>query len=101
MQELTTLIRSDRMNSSSVQHVLMQWLRELRAWYPPFRVVILHDSARSQLSARPSRKCATSACCPEAQACVCILLPTCVHDHPSALMACWGTRQKWTGVLLT
>ncbi len=27
--------------------VLRQWLRELRAWYPPFRVVILHDSARS------------------------------------------------------
>ena len=36
----------------------LQWLRELRAWYPPFRVVILHDSARSQLAARPSRKCA-------------------------------------------
>lgn len=35
----------------------LQWLRELRAWYPPFRVVILHDSAHSQLGARPSRKC--------------------------------------------
>ena len=27
--------------------VLRQWLRELRSWYPPFRVIILHDSARS------------------------------------------------------
>lgn len=36
--------------------VLRQWLRELRAWYPPFRVVILHDSARSAFGARPSRQ---------------------------------------------
>jgi hypothetical protein len=25
--------------------VLRQWLRELRSWYPPFRVAILHESA--------------------------------------------------------
>ena len=25
--------------------VLNQWLREIRAWYPPFRVAILHESA--------------------------------------------------------
>ena len=28
--------------------VLNQWLREIRAWYPPFRVAILHESAVSR-----------------------------------------------------
>ena len=28
--------------------MLRQWLRELREWYPPFRVAILHESARSK-----------------------------------------------------
>jgi hypothetical protein len=32
--------------------VLRQWLRELRVWYPPFRVFMLHDSARSPAGAR-------------------------------------------------
>ena len=36
--------------------VLRQWLRELRAWYPPFRVVILHDSARASNVTRPDRR---------------------------------------------
>jgi hypothetical protein len=38
--------------------VLRQWLRELRAWWPLFRVALLHDSARSGASgaARPSRQ---------------------------------------------
>lgn len=36
--------------------VLRQWLRELRVWYPPFRVVVLHDSARNASGIRPSRK---------------------------------------------
>ncbi|PSC71103.1 CHROMATIN REMODELING 8 [Micractinium conductrix] len=37
--------------------VLRQWLRELRAWWPLFRVALLHDSARSGAGAarRPSR----------------------------------------------
>ncbi|PRW57121.1 CHROMATIN REMODELING 8 [Chlorella sorokiniana] len=37
--------------------VLRQWLRELRAWWPLFRVALLHDSARSgsAAGARPSR----------------------------------------------
>jgi SNF2 family DNA or RNA helicase len=38
--------------------VLRQWLRELRAWWPLFRVALLHDSARggSGGMARPSRQ---------------------------------------------
>ncbi|KAK9837571.1 hypothetical protein WJX74_000576 [Apatococcus lobatus] len=35
--------------------VLRQWLRELRTWYPLFRVAILHDSATGNLPSRPSR----------------------------------------------
>ncbi|KAK9815514.1 hypothetical protein WJX72_004939 [[Myrmecia] bisecta] len=35
--------------------VLRQWLRELRSWYPKFRVVIMHDSARSA-GLRPSKR---------------------------------------------
>jgi DNA excision repair protein ERCC-6 len=27
--------------------VLRQWVRELRAWYPRLRAVLLHDSGRS------------------------------------------------------
>ena len=30
--------------------MLRQWLREIREWYPPFRVAILHESARSKNS---------------------------------------------------
>lgn len=26
---------------------IKQWQRELRTWYPPFRVIVLHDSGRS------------------------------------------------------
>ncbi|CAL5223760.1 g6324 [Coccomyxa viridis] len=36
--------------------VLRQWLRELRLWWPPFRVVVLHESQRAGLAPRPSRK---------------------------------------------
>lgn len=37
--------------------VLNQWLRELRTWYPPFRVAILHESAgRSASGARPNAR---------------------------------------------
>lgn len=36
--------------------VLRQWLRELRLWFPPFRVVVLHESQRAGLGPRPSRK---------------------------------------------
>ncbi len=36
--------------------VLRQWLRELRLWWPPFRVVVLHESQRAGLGPRPSRK---------------------------------------------
>ena len=36
--------------------VMRQWLRELRLWYPPFRVVVLHESQRSGSAARPSRR---------------------------------------------
>ncbi|KAL4452053.1 hypothetical protein ABPG75_007715 [Micractinium tetrahymenae] len=38
--------------------VLRQWLREIRAWWPLFRVALLHDSARSGAGAagRPSRQ---------------------------------------------
>ena len=36
--------------------VLRQWLRELRLWYPPFRVVVLHESQRAGMMPRPSRK---------------------------------------------
>lgn len=35
--------------------MLRQWLRELREWYPEFRVAILHDSARSKGSGALSR----------------------------------------------
>ena len=36
--------------------VLRQWLRELRAWYPPLRVVLLHDSGRGPPgTVRPGR----------------------------------------------
>jgi SNF2 family DNA or RNA helicase len=38
--------------------VLRQWLRELRLWYPPFRVVVLHESQRAGNAPRPSRQCA-------------------------------------------
>ena len=37
--------------------VLRQWLRELRAWYPPFRVAILHDSQKSGALSRPPKEC--------------------------------------------
>ena len=36
--------------------VMRQWLRELRTWYPLFRVVILHESARASHRARPAFK---------------------------------------------
>ena len=38
--------------------MLRQWLRELRAWWPLFRVAVLHDSARSGTASgtRPSRQ---------------------------------------------
>ena len=36
--------------------VLRQWLRELRLWYPLFRVVILHDSSKSSSRIRQSRR---------------------------------------------
>ncbi|KAK9811155.1 hypothetical protein WJX73_007203 [Symbiochloris irregularis] len=36
--------------------VMRQWLRELRAWYPLFRVVVLHESARAGHQARPDFK---------------------------------------------
>ncbi|EIE27594.1 hypothetical protein COCSUDRAFT_34894 [Coccomyxa subellipsoidea C-169] len=36
--------------------VLRQWLRELRLWYPPFRVIVLHESQRSGNAPRPSRQ---------------------------------------------
>lgn len=36
--------------------VMRQWLREFRAWYQPFRVAILHDSARSSSRPRPPKK---------------------------------------------
>jgi DNA excision repair protein ERCC-6 len=36
--------------------VLRQWLRELRLWYPPFRVVVLHESQRAGSAPRPSRR---------------------------------------------
>jgi len=35
--------------------MLKQWLRELREWYPPFRVAILHESARSKVHGSFSR----------------------------------------------
>ena len=38
--------------------VMRQWLRELRVWYPPFRVAILHESQKSGLLSRPSKECA-------------------------------------------
>ena len=38
-----------------------QWLRELRTWYPQFRIVVMHDSARSAAGARPSKRFGT--CC--------------------------------------
>ena len=37
--------------------VLRQWLRELRAWYPQFRVAVLHDSQRSGHLQRPLKRC--------------------------------------------
>lgn len=36
---------------------LLQWLREIRLWYPLLQVVIMHDSARSALGKRPSHRC--------------------------------------------
>lgn len=36
--------------------VMRQWLRELRAWYPAFRVVIMHDSAKNPSQLRPQKK---------------------------------------------
>ena len=39
--------------------VMRQWLRELRAWYPPFRVVIMHDSAKNVNQLRPQKKYST------------------------------------------
>lgn len=36
--------------------VMRQWMRELRVWYPPLRVMLLHDSGRSPFgSKRPDR----------------------------------------------
>jgi DNA excision repair protein ERCC-6 len=36
---------------------LRQWQRELRTWYPPLRVLLLHDSARSPAGERrPGRQ---------------------------------------------
>lgn len=54
--------------------VMRQWLRELRAWYPPFRVVILHDSAKHPSQLRPDRRF-VSVVCIIACACCC-----CVHN---------------------
>lgn len=40
--------------------VMHQWIKELHKWYPPFRVLLLHDSARSQGGQlRPTRRCVT------------------------------------------
>ena len=36
--------------------VLRQWLRELRLWYPEFRVAVLHDSQKSGILSRPSKE---------------------------------------------
>lgn len=37
--------------------VLRQWMAELRSWYPPIRVILLHDSGRSPMgSSRPDRQ---------------------------------------------
>lgn len=36
--------------------VLRQWLRELRLWWPAFRVIVLHESQRAGLAPRPPRK---------------------------------------------
>jgi hypothetical protein len=37
--------------------VLRQWMAELRSWYPPLRVILMHDSGRSPLgSSRPDRQ---------------------------------------------
>eukprot|EP00775_Hariotina_reticulata_P009427 gene9427-9593_t len=37
--------------------VLRQWMAELRSWYPPIRIILLHDSGRSPLgSSRPDRQ---------------------------------------------
>lgn len=35
--------------------VLNQWLREIRSWYPPFRVAILHESAAGRGGSSESR----------------------------------------------
>lgn len=36
--------------------VLRQWLREVRCWYPPLRVVVFHDSARAPFGPKPSKE---------------------------------------------
>lgn len=45
--------------------VLRQWLRELRLWYPPFRVVVLHESQRSGYAQRPVRRWVSGVAKPE------------------------------------
>ena len=33
--------------------VMRQWLRELRAWHPQFRVIVMHESSRAGHHSRP------------------------------------------------
>lgn len=56
---LAGLHHSDKFRASLIvcpATVMRQWLRELRAWYPPFRVAILHDSQKSAYFTRPSKE---------------------------------------------
>lgn len=43
--------------------VLRQWMRELRSWYPPFRVVMFHESAKTLVGLRPSRQALVDLVC--------------------------------------
>uniref|UniRef100_A0A061RWX5 DNA excision repair protein ERCC-6 n=2 Tax=Tetraselmis sp. GSL018 TaxID=582737 RepID=A0A061RWX5_9CHLO len=56
---LAGLHRSGKLGPSLVvapATVLRQWLLEFRAWYPLFRVIILHDSMKHPLGARGTKE---------------------------------------------
>jgi DNA excision repair protein ERCC-6 len=50
---LAALHRSNKLRASVIvcpASVMHQWLREFRAWYPSFRVMIMHDSGNHSLT---------------------------------------------------
>jgi hypothetical protein len=71
--------------------VLRQWLRELRCWYPPFRVAVLHDSQRAGHLPRPPRECAPPSPSAPHGLCLCTAYLALI-SHWSSCSACGKLR---------